>query len=163
MAKHPWTPHVTVACVIERGGQFLMVEEEIDGRIVWNQPAGHLDPGESLVAAVRRETLEETGWTFTPCALVGVYRWAHADSGATYVRFVFTGELHDEPTRQRAALDADILGTRWATVEDLLATPERLRSPLVMRAVQDYLAGHRYPLTLLHELDVEAPDRSSRA
>ena len=102
-----WRPSVTVAAVIERGGRFLLVEERIDGRLVLNQPAGHLDPGESLIAACRREVLEETAHAFEPRALVGVYRWHYAAKDVTFLRFCFAGEAGDaDPSRK---LDKEIV------------------------------------------------------
>ena len=125
-----------------------MVEEEADGQTVINQPAGHLESGESLVAATIRETLEETAWRLTPTALTGIYRWRHPDKGITFLRFCFTGEVdgHD-PGR---ALDDGILGTHWLSREELAA--RQLRSPMVLRCVDDYLAGRRYPLELCRDL-----------
>ncbi|HKK04612.1 MAG TPA: NUDIX hydrolase [Gammaproteobacteria bacterium] len=145
-----WKPHVTVAAVAERDGRFLLVEEEIEGRLVINQPAGHLDPGESLVDAVVRETLEETAWHFRPTALVGVYRWVNPDNDATFVRFTFAGQVADhEPQRP---LDKEIRRVLWLGPDELDARADQLRSPLVRRAIDDYRAGRRYPLDLLLDL-----------
>lgn len=146
-------PSVTVAAVIERGGQFLLVEEEDDGRIVFNQPAGHLEQHESLVEGCRREVLEESAWHFRPRELVGIYRWSKPASasaaGVTYLRFAFCGELGaHEAGRQ---LDAGIVRAVWMDAEEIRASRERLRSPLVLRCVEDYLAGRRYPLEALIE------------
>ncbi len=146
-----WAPHVTVAAVVERDGHFLLVEEEVDGTVVLNQPAGHLDPGESLPQAAAREALEETGWPFRPTGIVGLYRW-EAPSGRTYLRLAFCGELDD--SGPRGPLDRGILGTRWLAAEAVRAAaagkgPLPLRSPLVLRAVEDHLAGHRWPLDLV--------------
>ncbi len=145
-----WKPHVTVAALAERNGRFLMVEEEADGKIVYNQPAGHLDEGESLIEAVRRETLEETAWHFEPDAIVGIYRWISPDNHHTYLRICFAGicQKH-EPTR---ALDQGILRALWLTRAELEGMKQQLRSPLVLRCLDDYLAGKRYPLALLNEL-----------
>jgi 8-oxo-dGTP pyrophosphatase MutT (NUDIX family) len=138
---------VTVAAVIERDGRFLLVEEQTDGGVRINQPAGHLEADESIVAGAARETLEETAHRFVPRTLVGVYRWRHPASGVVYVRFAFAGDLGAQvPGR---ALDDGILRTLWLTPEELRARSERHRSPLVMRCVEDYLAGQRYPLDLL--------------
>lgn len=147
-----WAPYVTVAAVIERAGRFLVVEEQSAGRRVYNQPAGHLDDGESLIDAVIRETLEETGWHFAPTALVGVYRWKHPHTGDTFLRFCFTGTAERQDER---ALDPDILATHWMTAEELGADPERLRSPLVMRCIADYRRGARHSLALY--ADVASP------
>jgi len=151
-----WKPDVTVAAVAERDGQFLLVEERASGRIVLNQPAGHLEEGETFFAAVVRETLEETGWTFSPESIVGVYAWQPEHLNRTFLRVAFAGTLagHD-PARP---LDCGILRTRWLGREQLLAAAPRLRSPLVLRCVEDYLAGTRYPLALIsHLLDRPAP------
>lgn len=142
-----WKPHVTVAAVIEQNGRFLLVEEETDDGILFNQPAGHLDPGESLTEAVIRETLEESAHHFSPDAVLGIYHWHQAAHNRTYLRFAFTGTIiGTEPDR---ALDDGILRTAWQTPEEMRALQARQRSPLVMRCVEDYLAGKRFPLTLL--------------
>ena len=146
-------PSVTVAAVIERGGKFLLVEEEDEGRIVYNQPAGHLEQHESLVEGCRREVLEESAWHFRPRELVGIYRWSKpglgADAGVTYVRFAFCGELGEhEPERK---LDVGIVRAVWLGADAIRASRERHRSPLVLRCVEDYLAGRRYPLDALIE------------
>jgi 8-oxo-dGTP pyrophosphatase MutT (NUDIX family) len=145
-----WKPDVTVAAVVERDGHFLFVEERASGRVVLNQPAGHLDSGESLQHAVARETLEETGWTFVPREIVGVYLWQSTQTARTFLRIAFCGSLggHD-PTRP---LDHGILRTRWLDREQMLALQGRHRSPLVARCVDDYLAGARYPLELVTHL-----------
>ena len=142
-----WKPAVTVAAIVERGGRFLFVEEEAEGRRVLNQPAGHLDPGESLVHAVVREVLEETAYRFRPTALVGVYRWHYAPRDTTFLRFAFCGNAGDaEPGR---ALDPEILALHWFTPEELAARRSMHRSPLVEQCVADYLAGTRFPLEVL--------------
>ncbi len=143
-----WKPHVTVAAVVAHQNRFLLVEEEVDGGVVYNQPAGHLDPGESLLEAVAREALEETARRFEPEALVGVYRWCNPENGETFVRFCFTGAVSDpEPGR---ALDTGILRAVWLTRDEMDRVA--IRSPLVTTAVDDYLAGARYPLDLLREI-----------
>jgi 8-oxo-dGTP pyrophosphatase MutT (NUDIX family) len=142
-----WKPAVTVAAIIERDGRFLFVEEEADGRRVLNQPAGHLDPGESLVAAVAREVLEETAHRFRPTALLGVYRWHYAPQDVTFLRFAFCGEaLGADPA---PALDPEIVALHWLTPQELSARRTMHRSPLVERCVADYLAGKRFPLAAL--------------
>ena len=145
-----WKPAVTVAAIVERDGKFLLVEEETSDGIRFNQPAGHLDPNESLEQAVTRETLEESAYDFTPTALIGMYmsRYVSSRTGleVTYLRFAFCGELgawHDQP------LDVGILRTVWMTYEELLACQEKHRSPLVMRCIDDYLRGQRAPLEIL--------------
>lgn len=148
-----WKPSVTVAAVIERAGQFLLVEEETDSGIKFNQPAGHLEPGESLLDAVARETLEEAAHDFVPTALIGTYLSRNVSSAragsesATYLRFAFAGELGASHPR---ALDQGILRTVWMTRDELAACSARHRSPLVLRCVDDYLRGQRAPLTLLY-------------
>lgn len=142
-----WRPSVTVAAVIERGGRFLFVEERIDGRLVLNQPAGHLDSGESLIAACRREVLEETAHAFEPRALVGVYRWHYAEKDVTFLRFCFTGDAFaQDPAR---ALDKEIVRLHWLTPAELEARRAEHRSPLVAKCVADFLDGRRFPLDLL--------------
>lgn len=155
-----WKPNVVVAAIIERAGKFLLVEEKADGRLVLNQPAGHLDEGESLLDAVVRETLEETAWHFSPEALLGIYRWRHPDKGITYLRFAFIGRVtrHDE----KRALDHEIVRTLWLTPEEIRAEGARHRSPPVQRCLDDYLAGQRYPLELIKDLTVPAALTVSR-
>lgn len=151
MSTHNWKPSVTVAAIIERDGRFLMVEEETSDGICFNQPAGHLDPGESLQQAVARETLEEAAHDFVPTDLVGVYmsRYVSARTGeeVTYLRFAFAGELG---TAHDRALDTGILRTLWMTYEELMECQYKHRSPLVMQCIDDYLSGKRAPLSLLY-------------
>lgn len=143
-----WCPHVTVAAVVERNDDMLLVEEIIDGKPVLNQPAGHLEPGESLIEAVRRETLEETGWIFEPQAVVGIYRWVSPD-GTTFLRVAFAGDLVEHEAQRE--LDPDIEAVRWLPFEALQADPERLRSPLVEQCAADFRAGRRFPLDFLRD------------
>jgi 8-oxo-dGTP pyrophosphatase MutT (NUDIX family) len=143
-----WTPRTTVAAVIENNNRFLMVEEEINGQMTLNQPAGHLESGESLIEAVIRETLEETAWTFIPSNLVGIYRWQHPKSEDTYMRFCFTGEVNQHDKNQ--TLDEDIHQALWLSKDEILARQQNFRSPLVLNCFNDYLNGQRHPLTLLH-------------
>jgi len=138
-----WKPSVTVAAVIERDGRFLFVEERIDGRRVLNQPAGHLDPGESLAAACQREVLEETAHRFEPEGLVGVYRWHYAAKDVTFLRFCFTGKILGQEQRQ---LDKEIVRLHWLTPDELQKRKAEHRSPLVQKCVEDFLAGKRIPL-----------------
>jgi ADP-ribose pyrophosphatase YjhB (NUDIX family) len=143
-----WKPNVTVAAVVERDGAFLLVEEQTDDGIRYNQPAGHLEAGESLIDAVIRETLEESACDFTPQELLGIYQYQQADSGITYLRFAFTGTLSaPHPGR---ALDAGILRALWMPVDEIRACRDRHRSPLLMQCVDDYLGGRRHPLQMLH-------------
>jgi len=143
-----WKPNVTVAAVVERAGAFLLVEEQTTDGVRYNQPAGHLEAGESLVDAVIRETLEESAWRFTPNALVGVYQYPQVATGITYLRFAFAGELSDHDAGRK--LDTGIMRALWMPVAEIRACRTRHRSPLLMQCVDDYLAGRRYPLQLLH-------------
>ncbi|MBB1599838.1 NUDIX hydrolase [Variovorax sp. UMC13] len=155
-----WKPNVTVAAVIERDGRFLLVEEHTAHGLKLNTPAGHLDPGESPAEGCAREALEETAHHFTPTALVGIYmaRFQRAPSTATaqrdseedvtYLRFAFAGTLGAfEPGR---ALDEGIVRTLWMTPDELRASADRHRSPLLLECIEDYLAGQRHPLSLIH-------------
>lgn len=145
-----WRPNVTVAAIVERDGRFLVVEEDTRDGLKLNNPAGHLDPGESLVEAVVREVIEETACRFEPQALVGIYlsRFRRADGeDVTYLRVAFTGTAGEpEPGR---ALDDGIVRALWMTPDELRAAESRLRSPLVLQGLDDYLAGRRFPLALL--------------
>lgn len=142
-----WKPNVTVASVLERDGRFLLVEEATEYGICYNQPAGHLECGESLIAAVIRETLEETACTLLPQYLVGIYNYRNEARDVTYLRFAFGGEItaHD-PGR---TLDEGILAAHWLTLDEIRAVQARHRSSLVLRCIEDWLAGRRYPLELL--------------
>jgi 8-oxo-dGTP pyrophosphatase MutT (NUDIX family) len=141
-----WRPSVTVAAVIERDGKFLLVEELQDGRRVLNQPAGHLDPEETLIDACAREVLEETAHRFVPAALVGIYRWYYQPADVTFLRFCFSGNVlgvADSP------LDKEILGIHWLSSHELKKRAQQHRSPLVQQCVDDYLGGCNFPLTVL--------------
>ena len=142
--------HVTVAAIAERDGRFLLVEERVAGELRLNQPAGHLEIGESLHQAVVREALEETGCDFRPEALLGVYLWRVPDSELTYLRAAFCGTL-SEPHPHRA-LDDGIERTLWLRRDEIIARRPQWRSPLILRCVDDYLSGCRYPLDLLVDL-----------
>ncbi|GGX30187.1 NUDIX hydrolase [Pigmentiphaga litoralis] len=154
---HVWTPRATVAAVIERDGAFLMVEEDTEDGVRLNQPAGHLEPGESLAAAAIRETLEETAHVLQPVGLLGTYLWRtggdNARNGTTYLRFAFVGTVGEpDPSRK---LDVGIRRALWMTADALRACPALHRSPLVMQCVDHYLAGRAsgkgwIPLTALH-------------
>ncbi len=147
-----WKPSVTVAAVVEQGGRYLLVEEMTAEGLKLNNPAGHLDPGESLLDAVVREVLEETARPFTPEALVGAYlaRFRHARSGEdiTYLRFAICGAVGDAIAGRQ--LDAPVERTLWMTRDELRACPDRHRSPLLMRCIDDHAAGQRGSLALLH-------------
>ena len=143
-----WQPDVTVACVVVRDGRLLLVEEQVRGRLVLNQPAGHLEPDESLLEAARRETLEESGWHVEPIAFIGAYQWKSPDEaddpGRHYLRMAFAAQpLRHEPGR---ALDEGIVQALWLSPAELKAEAGRHRSPLVWRVVEDFLAGSRHPL-----------------
>ena len=140
-------PAVTVAMIVERDGLFLLVEEETRTGHKLNQPAGHLEIDESIVAAVAREMLEETAWEFAPEHLIGVYRWRPSHREVTYVRFAFSGRLGTHHADR--ALDTGIVRALWLSPEELRACRDRHRSPLVVRCMEDYLAGIRAPLDLL--------------
>ncbi len=145
-----WRPHVTVASVVADGGRFLMVEEVIRGEHRFNQPAGHLDPAETLLEAARRETLEETGWDIELDCLIGVQQWHSPVHDSHIVRFAFAGRpLRHHPDRP---LDQGIQRALWLTYEEIAALGDRLRSPLVLTTLHDWLAGQRFPLTALRSL-----------
>jgi len=152
----PAAVHVTVAAVVERDGRFLLVEERAGDKIVFNQPAGHVEPGESLLAAVRRETREETAWHFEPDSLIGIYQWTLPGTGHTYLRHAFAGVISDWQHDQ--ALDDPIVRTLWLSRDELLAQPDKLRSPLVLACIDDYLAGLRHPLAVFRQLPEHGRD-----
>lgn len=147
-------PEVTVAAVVEREGRFLMVEELISGRLVLNQPAGHLEDRESLIEAAIRETREETAWRFHPEALVGIYLWRNPDNERTFLRFAFCGTVDQHDSAQ--PLDTGIQRALWLSRNQLLAQSGRLRSPLVLRCLDDYTLGRRRPLDTVAMLDLES-------
>lgn len=142
-----WKPNVTVAAVVQRDGKFLLVEEETEAGLAFNQPAGHLEEGESLIEAVVRETLEETAYHFKPTHLVGIYNWKHPAKDVTYLRFAFGGELRGFEAGR--PLDEGIVAARWLTLDEIAATASRHRSPLIRRCIDDLLGGKFYPLDLL--------------
>lgn len=145
-----WRPHVTVACVVAQGERYLMVEEEIDGRLVYNQPAGHLDDGESLLQAAVRETLEETGWTIEPEHFLGVHQWRSTEHGEGVVRFSFAARpLAHDPMRR---LDLGIRRALWLSRAEIVALGSQLRSPMVLLSIDAWLAGRRLPLDTLSNL-----------
>jgi 8-oxo-dGTP pyrophosphatase MutT (NUDIX family) len=148
---------VTVAAVIERDDRFLLVEELVGGTRVLNQPAGHLETGESLLDAVARETLEETGYRFEPKELVGIYVWQSED-GTTFLRVAFCG-THTPPT-EPPTLDEGIIGVHWLSRRQILTRERDLRSPLVLRCLGDYLAGVRYPLDCLSYVRSSEPTKA---
>ncbi len=145
-------PEITVAAIAETEGRFLVVEECINQRRVFNQPAGHVEHGESLVAAVIREVREETAWRFDPHSLIGVYLWQSPESGVTTMRFAFCGTVDDHHAAQ--ALDKGIIATHWLSRTDLQERERHLRSPLVMRCIDDYLQGRRGSIDTVAHLDL---------
>lgn len=145
---------ITVAALIERSGRFLLVEEHAGGRAVFNQPAGHLEPGETLTEAVVRETLEETGYDFEPTAVLGLYQWYSQKDDLTFLRVAFCGRAK-APVAE-PVLDEVIIATHWLSREQVLAYEPRLRSPMVLRCIDDYRAGTRFPLSCLAELALES-------
>lgn len=145
-----WKPNTTVAAIIERDGRFLLVEEETADGIRLNQPAGHLEDGETLLEGVVRETREETAYEFMPEALLGIYHWRHPGKDITYLRFAFTGQVGHHHTEQ--ALDDGIIRAVWMTLEEIRASQSIHRSPQVLTCIEHYLAGQRYPLDVLTHL-----------
>lgn len=144
-AEDVWRPHVTVASVVHDRGKFLMVEEDVRGQILFNQPAGHLEAGESLIEAARREALEETGWEVEPESFIGMRQYLSPEHGAQVLRFTFAARpLHHHAGR---ALDVGILRAHWMEYAQIAALGERLRSPLVLDTLHDWLAGRRLPLS----------------
>lgn len=146
-----WKPHATVAAVIVRENKFLMVEEPIDGHIIFNQPAGHLEDKETLTQAIIREVREETAWGFLPEYILGFYQWRHPEKGNTYMRTTFVGSVHDHDPDQ--PLYDDIISASWKSLDELRSDSVKLRSPIVLACITDYLAGHRYPLEILRHSD----------
>jgi len=153
--KEVWKPSVVVAAVIEDQGRFLLVEEETEEGVRFNQPTGHLEVGESLQEAVIREVFEETAYDFYPDALVGNYMLRHEHEGhvkSTFLRFAFTGKLGN---LHRKPLDSDIIRTVWLTKDEIIACKDKHRSVLLMKTLEDYLEGKRFPLSFLSTLIVE--------
>ena len=153
MGAQRFTPRVTVASVIERNGRFLMVEETVRERLCLNQPAGHWDPGETLPQAASRETLEESGYRVTPEGLIGVYTWTRASGDRTFVRFCFHGTVGDAP--ERTELDTGIVRALWLSRDEIAEqarVPGRVRSPMVLAAIDAWLAGVRLPLSAVSDI-----------
>ncbi|NMT63941.1 NUDIX hydrolase [Marinobacter orientalis] len=144
-----WTPHATVAVIVEDDqGRFLLVEEFSHGQVVFNQPAGHVEEGEKIIDAVLRETLEETGWTVEPQHFLGIYTYKAPANGVTYYRFCFSAKALDRVTQQ---LDDGIIAAHWLTPDEIRQRSEKLRSPLVMQCIDDYRNGRRFPLDVIVE------------
>lgn len=146
----PWQPHVTVATIVENDGHFLLVEEICHGKQVLNQPAGHLEPEETLTEAAYRETLEETGWAVNIEGVCGVSLYRSPNNGVTYARTLFFASPINKV--EGAVLDKDIIAPHWMSYEQIKQNEEKLRSPLVLKSLEQYLKGHRYPLSMLLHL-----------
>lgn len=145
-----WKPHVTVSAVVQHQDRFLLVEERVGGRVQYNNPAGHLEEGESLTAAVRREVREEAARDFHPEVITGIYLWRNADSGKTFLRVSFAGGVSNHDPEQD--LDDGILRTLWATRDEIASGDLEMRSPLVLQSIDDHLAQRHYPLEMLNHL-----------
>jgi 8-oxo-dGTP pyrophosphatase MutT (NUDIX family) len=145
-----WRPDLAAAAIVQRDNRFLIVEECIRGTLLFNQPAGHVDDGESIIDAVVRETLEETAWHFVPRALLGIYLWRNPDNGHSILRVAITGEVTSHDAGRK--LDEPVIAAHWLEREALLAQPGKLRSPLVMRCIDDHLGGQRHELSALNYL-----------
>lgn len=141
-----WKPHATVAVITEKDGRFLMVEERSRGRVVFNQPAGHVEQYEGILDAARREALEETGWEVEPRHFLGLYTYVVPANDTTYYRFCFVADAVKHTTDE---LDDDIIAAHWLTYDELRERQEKLRSPLVLKCIEDYLAGRRFPLSVI--------------
>ncbi|MCX7082422.1 MAG: NUDIX hydrolase [Methylococcales bacterium] len=142
-----WKPHVTVAAIIQQDNRFLLVEEETAHGLQFNQPAGHLEENEDLIAAVCRETLEETAWMFEPEHIISLQLWRKNLESPTFLRVCFSGHCHSHNSKQK--LDDGIVATHWLTRDEIAAQQHRLRSPLVLTSVDEYLSGQRHPLSIL--------------
>jgi ADP-ribose pyrophosphatase YjhB (NUDIX family) len=147
---HVWRPHVTVACIVAKGSRYLMVEEEVGGHIAYNQPAGHLEDGESLLHAAVRETKEETGWTVELTHLVAVHQWRSKEHGDAVVHFSFAAKpLSHDPQQP---LDAGIRRALWLTRDEIADLGQHLRGPAVLMSVDEWQAGQRLPLWVVSNL-----------
>jgi ADP-ribose pyrophosphatase YjhB (NUDIX family) len=146
-------PHITVATIVERAGKFLMVKENSGGRLVYNQPAGHVEVKESLLDAAIRETLEETAWRVNLENLLGIYQYTSPENGITYIRHCFIAKAI-EPRTERD-LDEGIAEAVWVSLEELEQREFEMRSPLVLEVIRDYLKGVSYPLSLIVVPDKE--------
>ena len=150
MKKQPWKPNTTVAAIIEQNGKFLLVEENTDRGNRFNQPAGHLEDGETLLQAVIRETMEESAYEFMPEALLGIYHWKHPHNNTTYLRFAFIGKVGLNYPMQE--LDVGIVQAVWMDIDEIRDKAGLMRSPQVLTCFEDYLAGKRYPLEVVTHL-----------
>jgi 8-oxo-dGTP pyrophosphatase MutT (NUDIX family) len=145
--------HLTVAAIVERHGRYLVVEELAGGQKVINQPAGHVEPGEALRTAIIRETQEETAWNFDPVAISGVYLWQHPQNGERFLRVVFCGICSNHDAEQ--PLDEGILRALWLSRQELEQRGPQLRSPMVLRAIDDYKDGHRFPVNMFQQIELD--------
>ena len=145
-----WMPHATVAAIVEDHGKFLLVEEITDRGNRFNQPAGHLENNETLIEAVIRETLEETAYSFKPESLLGIYHWRHEHNDTTYLRFAYIGSVSNH--QPNLALDEGIVRAVWMTAEEMRNNAMLMRSPQVLRCVEDYLTGQQFPLSVVTHL-----------
>lgn len=144
-----WKPNATVAVIIENEGKFLFVEEFSNDQLVINNPAGHIEANEGILEALVRETLEETGYRVEPQNLVGFYTYTAPHNGTTYYRFCFSASIIEKI--ENATIDPDIENILWLTLNEIKQAKSRHRSPLLMRCLNDYLSGKRYPLDLIYE------------
>lgn len=142
-----WKPHVTVAAVIEQHNKFLLVEEETSNGLAFNQPAGHLEEGEDIISAVKREVIEETAWQFEPEHIIAIQLWRKTPHLPSFLRICFSGLVHSHDENQ--SLDVGIIRTHWLNREQIAEKKLSLRSPLVLKSVDAYLANEFYPLSLL--------------
>lgn len=145
-----WKPHATVAAIVEQNGLFLLVEEVTERGNRFNQPAGHLEDNETITEAVIRETLEETAYTFTPQALLGIYHWKHEHNDTTYLRFAFIGDANNH--QPNLALDDGIIRAVWMSIDEIRANAHLMRSSQVITCIEDYLGGQRFPLNVITHL-----------
>lgn len=143
-----WTPHATVACIVEKDGQYLMVEEFSHGQTVFNQPAGHVDENESIFDAALRETLEETAWSVELTGLVGLYTYTAPQNGVCYHRYCFSANAIQHTSN---SLDTDIIAAHWLSYEEIASKTERLRSPLVLKCIDDSRSRTPAPLDFIYE------------
>ncbi len=143
-----WTPHATVAVIVEQGGRYLLVKEMSQGKVVYNQPAGHIEEDESIFDAATREALEESGWSITLKSVIGLYTYKAPSNGITYYRICFEAQAVEKVTN---TLDPDIISAHWLTYGEITAIEEQLRSPLVKTCIDDFRNNQRYPLSLISE------------
>lgn len=149
-----WTPHATVAVIVEDDlGRFLLVEETSGGLVVFNQPAGHVEEGESITEAARREALEETGWQVEPEHFLGVYTYRAPANGVTYYRFCYAARAIEKVSEE---LDTGIIAAHWLTLDEIRERKHKLRSPLVLQCIEDYRDGRRFPLDVVVD-DISDP------